>query len=1001
MIIAAPEKKEADRLVTLRNYSVLDTPAEKDFDDLVALAAHICGAPIALISLVDENRQWFKAAFGLGVKETARDVSFCAHAIHQPAVFIVPDAMLDRRFADNPLVKSNPGIRFYAGSPLIAPDGQALGTLCVIDRQPRQLTKDQAQALSVLSRHVMAQLELRRQAREMTRANGALLGILEDTRLAETALRESEAKFRNIIAASPVPCALNDEQHRITFLNREFVRTFGYDLTDIPTLSDWWPKAYPDPVYRQWVQSTWLSRIEMAERAYTPFEPMELKIHCKDGATRIVVASAGRLGESFAKTHLVTLYDITERKLAEERVHQLNRVYAVLSDINQTIVRERDPQKMLAAACLIAVEKGQFPMAWIGMLENQKMVPVSSAGATGGYLDHINIDLTDETRAQGPAATAFITGGHAVCNDIEHDPLMEPWRSAALQRGYRSKASFALKVGDQSVGTLNLYSGERDFFDGDELRLLSELAADISFALEIHEHESRRQRVEQDLRASEERFRQVVENIQEVFWITDPAKNQMLYISPAYEAVWGRTCASLYASPHSWLDAIHPDDHQRVARAAEARQGGEFNETYRIVRPNGAVRWIRDRAFPIRNAAGVIQRIVGVAEDITARKTAEDLAHRSQRLESIGTLAGGVAHDLNNALAPIIMGIEILKMKYPRETQTLDMFHACARRGADMVRQLLSFAKGVDGEKITLQPARIVRDMDNMMKGSFPKNIQLVVRSDSQLPTILGDATQLDQVVLNLCVNARDAMPNGGTLTLEAQRADIDATFASSIPDARPGRYVMLRVRDTGTGIPPEIIDRIFDPFFTTKAPDKGTGLGLSTVLGIVKGHGGFLQVDSQLGQGATFCVYLPVHDADGDTGHVIEAPTVFRGEQELILFVDDEAAVREIACAVLQRLNFKVVTATDGLDGLVKLADHRSELRAIITDLHMPHMDGLMFVRSLRRVLPDIPVTMASGRLDDATAAEFKALGMTSRLDKPFSEQQLAEALKNLLARK
>jgi PAS domain S-box-containing protein len=388
-------------------------------------------------------------------------------------------------------------------------------------------------------------------------------------------------------------------------------------------------------------------------------------------------------------------------------------------------------------------------------------------------------------------------------------------------------------------------------------------------------------------------------------------------------------------------------------------------------------------------------------KNLAERKNMERLALRSQRLEAMGTLSGGVAHDLNNALAPIMMGVELLRMRYPEESKIVDLFETSAKRGAEMVRQLLTFAKGAEGERVGLQPGHLIKELENLMTGSFPKNIQLVVKCAPELPTVLGDATQLHQILLNLCVNARDAMPNGGTLTLEAQHAEVDAAFASSVPDARPGQYLALRVQDTGTGIPQEIIDRIFDPFFTTKSPDKGTGLGLSTVLGIVKSHGGFLQVASQPGQGSTFTAYLPAADADSDTERAATAAVEFRGVGETILFVDDEAGVREVACAVLQRLNFKPLTATDGVNGLMLAAQHKAELRAIVTDLHMPHMDGLAFVRVLRQMLPDIPIVLASGRLDDAVAGGFKALGVTSRLDKPFTENQLAEALKNVLAQK
>jgi PAS domain S-box-containing protein len=448
-------------------------------------------------------------------------------------------------------------------------------------------------------------------------------------------------------------------------------------------------------------------------------------------------------------------------------------------------------------------------------------------------------------------------------------------------------------------------------------------------------------------------------------------------------------------------DGVTPLATERIP-LMRAFQGEQLrNAEMSIVRKDMPARLVLVSGAPLFDVDGKKCGAVAIMYDITERQKHERLALRSQRLESIGTLAGGVAHDLNNTLAPIMMGVEMLKMQYPEESKIVDMFETSARRGADMVRQLLTFAKGAEGEHVSLQPGRLVKELENLMRGSFPKNIQLVVKCDPKLPTVEGDATQLHQILLNLCVNARDAMPHGGTLTLEAQRGEVDAVYASSMPDATPGKYLCLRVRDTGSGIPPEILDRIFDPFFTTKSPDKGTGLGLSTVMGIVKGHGGFLQVYSQPGQGSVFTVYLPADHAGGDTELVTKAAMEFHGEGETILLVDDEAAVRTVARMVLRRLNFKPLVAIDGADGLIQAAQHRTELRAIITDLHMPEMDGLMFVRTLRRMLPDIPVMVTSGRMEDAVAREFTALGVTCLLDKPFTEVQLAEALKNLLVPK
>jgi two-component system cell cycle sensor histidine kinase/response regulator CckA len=399
-----------------------------------------------------------------------------------------------------------------------------------------------------------------------------------------------------------------------------------------------------------------------------------------------------------------------------------------------------------------------------------------------------------------------------------------------------------------------------------------------------------------------------------------------------------------------------------------------------------------------RFASGGPARVVVAHENITRMKLFEKQQHRAQRLESIGTLAGGIAHDLNNTLAPIVLGAEILRMRYPGESSLLDTVEGSAKRGAEMVRQLLTFAKGAEGDRVAINPRLLVKEMYKIIIVTFPKNIHVVTKCEDSVPTVLGDATQLHQVLLNLCVNARDAMPHGGTLTMEALSRDVDAVYASSVPEAKPGQYVALRVQDTGMGIPPDILERIFDPFFTTKGPEKGTGLGLSTVMGIVKGHGGFLQVYSQPGQGSTFTAYLPASQAGDNTEQMIVAEIGFRGQGEAILLVDDEATVREMSRVVLRRLNLKPLTATDGADGLMQAAQHRTELRAIITDLHMPHMDGRAFVLALRRMLPDLPIVLTSGRLEESVAAEFREMGVTKFLNKPFTERQLAEVLKKLL---
>ncbi len=520
--------------------------------------------------------------------------------------------------------------------------------------------------------------------------------------------------------------------------------------------------------------------------------------------------------------------------------------------------------------------------------------------------------------------------------------------------------------------------------------------------------------VTESLRA-DERLRQVIRlsNIgvfehdhatDEVFW--SPEQREIYGLGPHEPLAFKAGPATNHFQTWS---LIHPDDRERVAAAVERAHAGDdglFDLEYRIIRRDGGERWIATRSQTFFSGTGAGRRAVrtiGASQDITARKKldAEQTQHerhasRAQRLESIGTLAGGIAHDLNNALTPILMMLDLLKEQYPAESEALDTVERSANHAAEMVRHLLSFAKGNEGRRLQLQPRLLLKEMEKIVKGTFPKNIRIHVRCPKELPCIVGDATQLHQVLLNLCVNARDAMPEGGTLTLEAAPAD---DSEASGTDGK--KYVVLRVSDTGAGIDPNTLERIFDPFFTTKGPDKGTGLGLFTAAGIAKGHEGFIRVHSQPGQGSIFSVFLPVMAGTSDAAPASESLAGFCGNRELILYIDDESEVRTAARAVLTRLNFTPLIAKDAMGGLLQAMQHRTDLRAVITDLHMPHMDGLAFVRALRQALPHVPVIIASGRLDGAPTKELSRLNVTALLDKPFTQSMLASALQTALGPK
>jgi len=387
--------------------------------------------------------------------------------------------------------------------------------------------------------------------------------------------------------------------------------------------------------------------------------------------------------------------------------------------------------------------------------------------------------------------------------------------------------------------------------------------------------------------------------------------------------------------------------------------------------------------------------------DLSERKKLEHQFLRAQRMESIGTLAGGIAHDLNNILSPILMSIEILKETStdPQAAGILKTIQTSAKRGADIVRQVLSFARGMEGERVEVPLSNLFRDLENIIKDTFPKDIQLQFNLPNDLWTILGDPTQVHQILLNLCVNARDAMPDGGTLTVTVENCILDKHYAAMNMRAKPGRYLNISVADTGMGIPRDLLDKIFEPFFTTKDLNKGTGLGLSTVMAIVKSHEGALNVYSEPGKGTIFKVYLPATATPSKTSQAEEEEGALpRGRGETILMVDDEAPIISVTGQTLQAFGYKVLTATDGAEAVALYAQHRDTIAVVLTDMMMPVMDGSAVIRVLTRINPAVKIIAASGLNANGGVAKISAAGVKFFLTKPYTAGSLLKTLRLLL---
>ena len=595
------------------------------------------------------------------------------------------------------------------------------------------------------------------------------------------------------------------------------------------------------------------------------------------------LASHGRAffsgeGENHQAARLIAVtMDITARKRTEEHIRKLNRVYAVLSDINQTIVRVKDSQAMLEAACRIAVDKGKFRMAWIGMIDpaTQVLKPIASGGMVDGYLDQLRIDFLDLKTATGPSARCFYTGKYAICNDIEHDPLYLPWRDEALRRGYRSSAGFPLTADGQTIGVFSLYASHPAFFDDEETKVLDEMAMDISFALEVNRREEERRQLE-------EQFRQ------------------------------------------------------------------------------------------------------------------------AQKMEVVGQLTGGIAHDFNNLLTVImgcseVIGVEV--KKNPHLSKMADMIWGAAKQGAELTHRMLAFAR-----RQTLQPRsvnvyQLLVGMQSFLRRTLSEEIDVNVIQCGEDCDALVDPAQLESALLNLCLNARDAMPGGGKLTIETDNTLLDSDYSDRNPEVTPGQYILIAVSDTGTGISPQIIDRVFEPFFTTKEVGKGTGLGLSMVYGFAKQSRGHVKIYSEPGHGTSVKLYLPKANQKSEQSNQNSMSIADIRGSEVVLLVEDNAPVREFAKSQLVNLGYRVIETANGKDAL-KVIGERADIDLLFTDIVMPGgLNGRELGLEACRLNPKLKVLYCSGYAENAILHEGLLDKDVQFLSKPYTRGELARKIRGVLA--
>ncbi len=554
----------------------------------------------------------------------------------------------------------------------------------------------------------------------------------------------------------------------------------------------------------------------------------------------------------------------------------------------------------------------------------------------------------------------------------------------AVANGCKAPIILLTGQGDHEVDVEAMKAGAADYLDKSQLGAPL-LERSIRYAIE-------RKQAEQKIREQAALLDVATDAI-----LVQDLENQILFWNKGAERLYG--WKSVDALGQNAWELLYRKSSPKLKQIQKTfDEKGEWQGELHQLTKDGKKIIVASRWTLVRDVEEKPKSILVVNTDITQKKQLEAQFLRAQRMESIGTLAGGIAHDLNNVLAPILMTAQLLETQLHDEQskRLLPILVTNAKRGAALVKQVLSFARGLESKCTTLQVKHLISEIKQIVQETFPKSIEIYTNIRQDLGTVSGDATQLHQVLINLCVNARDAMPHGGILSIFAENLFIDENYARLNFDAKVGSYIVVTVADTGNGIPAEILDRIFEPFFTTKEIGKGTGLGLSTVLGIVKSHGGFVNVSSEVGKGTQFKVYLPV--AEAAQTEPVEDLELPKGHGELILVVDDEPAIRDITKTSLQTYNYRTLTASDGIEAVALYVEHQEEISVVLTDMMMPSMDGPTTIRTLQKINPQVKIIAVSGLAPNEKLTKAVGAGVKTFLSKPYTVKELLTTLQSVL---
>jgi PAS domain S-box-containing protein len=686
----------------------------------------------------------------------------------------------------------------------------------------------------------------------------------------------------------------------------------------------------------------------------------------------------------------------------EAGVSELICLLRVLRGISQLIVRERNLQRLLAEACNILVQTGGYALVWIGLTEpdSRRVVPVARAGRGADYLDGVTVTWDESPAGQGPTGNAVRSRRPWVSQDTVADPCFGPGREAALALGLASVAAVPLVQGARTLGVVTVYSERPNSFREVELDLLREVAADLALGLQAAEQEQERLQTIGRLRL----VSSALESAANAIAITD-REGVISWVNPAFSQLTGYSLAEIQGCKPSRLKSS-AQDAAFYRNLWETILAGRVWHSEMVNRRKDGSFYTEDCTItPVRDERGEITHFISVKQDITARKQVEEQLRQSQKLEGIGQLAAGVAHDFNNLLMVIRGNADLLAEEShtlsPLAREFLGQISSAAESAANLTRQLLLFGRKQAMQSRAVGLNDLIANLSKMLRRVVSEDIKLDCAYGNPKPFVQGDPGMIEQVVLNLVVNARDAMPQGGRLQISTQVVRLEVGDIRIRPEARVGDFVCLAVRDTGAGIPPGILPRIFEPFFTTKEAGKGTGLGLPSVYGIAKQHQGWVEVTSLVGTGTTFEVFLPLIPAATSDPASLPGAAGPHGGTETILLVEDQLPVRLMTRRVLESYGYQVHEAASAREAMKIWRQHAGEVALLLTDMVMPGgMTGWELSEQLRAQKQNLKVVFMSGYSADVVGgnAEFMRQCQSFFLQKPCANADLAQTVRNCL---